>query len=691
MVLVFIDSTVPDQDKFASSVIEAVDEHKQIERKMANIVLKGLPEAGKSTLLDRLMGKPFKERNSSTGVSENVVVVDIKPSSTVTSATANDNSTWEKIDFDTSIYSQLGQLGYHKHFVSGTKKKSTQRVSRDCVTIKRVLSKHNIKSIEDLRNKKSLYIRDTGGQVEFQESLTLFINGPSIFIFVLKVNVGFSEKTSIRYRSPSGGENVNEYKSSMSTKDALIQFLTSVSAIATTKVTVGATTEECEGQGAFETHKPIVFIVGTHIDKLESGADSAIAEMDKHLHDLIQEYKFSDVVKYANAYSSKVMYTVDNTSGDDRNFKILRGAVDSYIGERREFSVLFPVNQLLFCLELQNEKRTVISIENFTQLASKFGIEPNQIPQLLHFLHFRIGVIQYYDTKSLADIVIKEPQVFFNKLTDLLVKTFVSSNAMNYNEQRSFSQQGILGRSTIENILGKREDSLTSTQFLDFMVNLHLAVPLNGRSKYFIPSVLNHVSPQMNPRKSSIDPLALCFKLGHCPHGLFGVLISHLLNPDQEHEFSFSLSEKEIYQDQIYLYVKSPESQHDIGEVLLKKHCSRIEVTAFLEPHFYIKESKLQLASSSISPAELCTKLRSILEHCLGLSLKTLRYDINKIQPMFCLMCPVGECRTLHEVVVGERCCMSCKSVGVRIDIPQSGEYWFKPGMNCCGSIKLYT
>ena len=52
-----------------------------------------------------------------------------------------------------------------------------------------------------------------------------------------------------------------------------------------------------------------------------------------------------------------------------------------------------------------------------------------------------------------------------------------------------------------------------------------------------IPSVLNHVpSSAFEERKTDIAPLCICFQLGHCPQGLFGVLISHLVSPDESHE-----------------------------------------------------------------------------------------------------------------------------------------------------------
>ena len=679
---IFVDATVSEADEpgFVSDVIEAVDKNQQIQRKMANVILKGLPEAGKSTLLNRLLKRPFKKSYSSTGISDGIVVVDIQPTSTLTSATAtSDNSSWEVIDFDSSMYSQLEDL---KQFlpsvgelpVKGNSSNNTlsqvHRVSSTSEVpdnIKKVLRAHNIKSIEDLKTKNSLYIRDTGGQVEFQESLTLLIYGPSIFIFVLRTDIDVYKKTIIRYREPSG-KIINRYQSSISTVDALVQFLTSVSAIEITK-------EGVFQKGGNSSHEPVVFIVGTHIDLLESRADSVVAEINESLDIIIHEHGFTNVVRYCDADCKKVIYTVNNTREDEQNIGILRSHVNSYIGNRLEFEVKYPVGYLLFCLELQNIKAAVISIGTFTQLASKFSI--TSISHLLHFLHFRIGIIQHYDVENLSDIVIKEPQVLFSKVTDLLVKTFLSSEALKMDEQASFCQKGILEASVLENILGKKENEITSKQFLAFMVHLRLAVPFidkNGIRKYFIPSVLNHVPRSSGEeRKTDIAPLAICFRLGHCPQGIFGTLISHLVSPDESHDFIFDLSEDKIYQDQITLLVITSE---DIDEISLKRHLSHIEINLFLEASSSDTKSQSFLASRSITPSALCTKLRSILQDCLKCSLETLHYDWKKLQPMFCLRCPTAGCTSMHKVITQENSFMYCNVFKAKCAI-SSGHQWF--------------
>ena len=95
--------------------------------------------------------------------------------------------------------------------------------------------------------------------------------------------------------------------------------------------------------------------------------DSVITEMNKSLDEIIRQHNFSSVVHYAG--SKRVMYTVDNTSEKDPNFRILRSDVNTYISDRNEFTVKHPVSYLILCLELQRIKVAVLKMDKFMYLA----------------------------------------------------------------------------------------------------------------------------------------------------------------------------------------------------------------------------------------------------------------------------------------------------------------------------------
>ena len=682
-----------DQEDFVGEVAKAVADQQHIRKKMANIILQGLPGSGKTSLLDRLLNRPIRAYYSSTGVSENIVIVEISPTSTLSAAHAYDDSTWEVIKFDESFISQMNSG--MKFLPGGLKDNLLVAESQDCQFggeeaisriviisgvskhIKTVLKKYNIKNMRDLQRTNSLYIRDTGGQVEFQESLSLLIYGPSIFVFVMKTNIDIYTKHIIQYRLPTG-EVINRYKSSISTVDALLQFLTSISAIQTTEDGV------FQKDGTNLSHEPVVFIVGTHIDQLGSEANSTIDKINKDLDEVIRAHNLLDLVCYADGGLKKVMYLVDNTCDVDHNFQMLRSGINTYISKRNEFTIEYPISYLLFCLELQSIKESVLSMEACEDLAAKFGIARSDITSLLQFLHLRVGIIQHYDVEGLSDLIIKEPQVLFNKVTDLLVMTFLLPVSLKMSEQECFSEKGILEASVLDNILSN-EDKITPKQFLSFLLHLRIAIPFTDKTgvrKYFIPSVLTHVKPLFEERKMDIVPLAVTFMSGHCPKGLLGMLVSYLLNPEKDREVTFDLLEDNIYQDQVSLLVHSTE---DVDEVCLKSHLSHLVVTIFLDNSSVVEGSDVSFGSRKNTPIKVCNGIRVILQDCLKQSLKTLHYNYKKVGPIFSLACPHGGClrfRLHHKVTIGETSCyMRCSSArNAKLPLPKTGGHWFGEG-----------
>ncbi len=680
----YSDAMTPEKGVFSSDVTAAIMEKESIKRKIANILLQGLPGTGKTSLLDRLLNKPFRAYYSSTGISEKVVLVEIGPSSTHTTVYACEDNTWKVTDFDESMVSQLDsckgfipnsageESSLHPGMTQKHPRLDTNELASDIEChVREVLSKHNVKNIADLQRKSSIYIRDTGGQVEFQESLSLLIFGPSIFIFVLKTNVDIHSKNTIQYRSATK-EIINQYRSKISTMDALIQFLTSVSAIHITEEGV------FQIDGTSVCHKPIVFIVGTHIDKLGSEAQSKLASINDVLYEMICERKFKHLVHLPNSACMKAMYEVDNTCEVDPGLRSLRSDINQYMKKGDEFLVEFRVSFLLFCLELNNIKETIISMDQCKTLAAKFNIEDNEIDTLLHFLHFRVGIIQHYNVKGISDVIIKEPYVLFNKVTELILNTFLSSGSISMSQQERFCKKGILELCAFENLLSK-EDQITPQQFILFLRHLRVAVPFTDKSglqKYFIPLILNHVPKSPLERVDTvIAPLAITFQLGHCPKGLFGVLISYLLCPEGNQELTFDLLEDRIYQDQVSLLVSSSE---DVDQICLRSCISHLEVSVVLE-NYPPASNSATYAPRATSPNKVCNNIRVMLDNCIQLSLKKLHYSCDKVGTAFSLTCPL-KCGSPHEVRSGVHSLyMRCSRRG-KLTVPESGCLWFNKG-----------
>ena len=199
-------------------------------------------------------------------------------------------------------------------------------------TVKNLIKDFEIDSFKKLATKGSVYIRDVRGQPEFKHGLSILVHGPSIFLFVFNACIDIDDEQTIQYRLLDDNKCLrNHYESKMSTKTALLQFLSSVKSIC---YTTTGDTESC---------KPIVLIVGTHLDwlleaeKLEgpwkiSPAIPSIEQIHDKLKKVI-EPDFKDIVLYTA--DNKPMFAVNNFVDDECGLKSLRRSVNKLLVKRK--------------------------------------------------------------------------------------------------------------------------------------------------------------------------------------------------------------------------------------------------------------------------------------------------------------------------------------------------------------------
>ena len=711
--------------EFIKAVEQAIAKSGKISRKLAHSIIIGPPGSGKSSLIDRLLKRLRKKFSKSTGVCNSVIVVDIDEinPSVFYSATGMDSETWKEVDYEVSIVNQLGGQSKETPPQSATKidarptlskfrppeeklperKVITNEIPTEEMPVIQVamhlpskkkpiavltMSKESVLSIIEkygfdtfknyLQKTFSLYLRDTGGQVEFQEMLPLLIFGPSIFIFVFRIDLNFQNKFRIEYRKGES-ESINCYTSSITTEEALLQCLASVYAMDT------------PGKDTVKTHKPLVFIVGTHKDQLGSSADQKIAELNQYIISLIVKNGFQDLVLYADKNKGQIFFSVDNTSESDDDFKSIRSKVNSLVYHRKEFTIDYPISYLLLCLDLQNVKKSIITLDEFKILAAKHGIEGDDVFHLLHFLHLRIGIVRYYNVDGLRDIVVIEPQVLFNTITDLVIRTF-SCEDLTFCEADDFGKKGFMSSSVLECVINEEmkgilpasafkgkffsDDKISSETFLQLLVHLRIITPIttleDEEMKYFIPCVLNHV-PESSGEDVETDilPLHVKFQCRHCPKGVFGVLVTHLMTPDvskqNDTDTTFSLVQDKIFRDQVTFDVTC-NGFHD--EMSINVYMSHLEVN-FVP---YSPEDREDFPTKVV-----CYNVRQIVEDSIGRSLSDLHYSNKKVKSEMCFKC--DHCSELHPISkVGKFHMLFCSTTKKRNRLPPLGRCWYGEG-----------
>ena len=132
---------------------------------------------------------------------------------------------------------------------------------------------------EHLESSWSLYLTNTGGQIEFQEHLPLLVCGPSIFFVTFPLHYDLEKPYDVRYEYPDG--RVETYKSPATLLQELLQTLATISA---SNFTSGQHRDSETGI------RPKIFLVGTHKDCLPANsAEEIVQSKDELLQNCVEQ------------------------------------------------------------------------------------------------------------------------------------------------------------------------------------------------------------------------------------------------------------------------------------------------------------------------------------------------------------------------------------------------------------------
>ena len=420
-----------------------------------------------------------------------------------------------------------------------------------------------------------VYLTDTGGQIEFQELLPLLVSGPSVFFLVFRLDHDLNKRFTVEYVRPNGTTS-EPYQSNFTVKEALLQTLASIASMGT-YVYMGRGKEQVP-------LRPEVFFVGTHMDKVSQAKINRIDRILRHMVMSTGLYR-EGMIQFAS--ESRMLLTVNNLSDDDSGIQQVREAVER-LGNRGSFKVTAPPSWLIFSLTIRQHKDRVLSYEQCFKVARQCGITSREeLNEALWFLHTKVGLIRHFQGEGLEDlqeIVIQDPQVLFDWITDLVVETFTFDKADPV-VREDFKKKGIFPFSTFEKISASSDRLLTPSRLVKLLEHLHIIAPLEkeegkeegeGEEKrYFMPCILAHAQPaeptprferisraltavfrrsaEQSPNNSS---LLVGFRCGYCPKGLFAALVVYLLANARSHGHKWTLQRDQIFKDQISFLVR---------------------------------------------------------------------------------------------------------------------------------------
>jgi hypothetical protein len=261
-----------------------------------------------------------------------------------------------------------------------------------------------------------------------------------------------------------------------------------------------------------------VFLIGTHKDLLDKkSAPTIIDNIDAQLQTVIKSTSHyrEGIIQFAS--KSRMIFTVSNLDPNETDFQNIRSAVEKTV-EIGDYKMESPAHWMIYSLVVRQLQNRVESYDECFAIAKECGIkDENEFNEALHFIHTKMGLVRYFPHEELKDIVIVDPQILFEKVTELIVETFTFENLPNHSKLEAFEYMGIFNLSDFTKISSRTGQKLTPTLFAKLLEYLRIAARFQqgGETKYFLPCALTHAQVKLSGYNSTIPPLIAIFQCGY--------------------------------------------------------------------------------------------------------------------------------------------------------------------------------
>ena len=451
--------------------------------------------------------------------------------------------------------------------------KCTKSSTTDIIAIAKEALLHNdIDEVQALFD-FTIYLRDSGGQPEFHEVLPALVSQSTLFLLVFNLSEGLDTQYEVTYKT-SNGEVSDPYVSSFTVKQALLQCLASISSLGryskpqTNRLKSlfiwlwKKLTQLWKKKVKAIVSK--VIIIGTHKDLLGDTveADDVICQMNNQLKDELKGTDWYSKDMVIPVEGRKLLLGLNTYSPKDiRKVKDLVNKV----ALNGDYQLEIPIPWLSFELCIRKLERKVMSLKECQHLANDCEIfAGGEFNAALWFLHNKVGTIRYFkDVPELQNVVITDPQLLFDLVTDLVVNTFsFGKNIEKMSEHDRFRSSGRFTKHHLEQCEAVKEKLLSVEQVIAVLEHLVIIAAVgrneSNEQEYFLPCVLVHASFPSSPllhNDSDIPPLLIIFNCHYTPRGIFSLLIAKILLDGKN---KWELCSEEIKRNQVdFCLVKS--------------------------------------------------------------------------------------------------------------------------------------
>ena len=393
---------------------------------------------------------------------------------------------------------------------------------------------------------------DTGGQPAFVEMLPALTISPALYLIFFRLNQELNKRYQVQYVSEDQ-EDVQLGESSYTVEEVIFQALSSIGCFSCTTPKKANMPNPSHAAMLIGTHKDLLGsdpqTVATKIKAKDDALQKSLVEILKT--DLFNSDK--NLLRYAS--DDQLIFAIDNTTGDEGELEKVRNRLENII--KQEFDDWpIPASWLMFSIFLHKMGKRTLSLLQCHKIGNRLNVKSTD--EALWFLHHCVGMLMHFpDIKEIKDIVICDPQVVFDSVTELILNSFtfkkVSKSACDkFKETGQFSFKDI---QKIEKNL--KSDSLSLPNLVKLLEYLNIIAPIKSGGPlpssslplspglrpqsdtyqeenvvYFMPAVLRHAKEEeLHMKQSSTDPapLMIRFKCGSVPVGVFCATIASLV------------------------------------------------------------------------------------------------------------------------------------------------------------------
>ena len=376
---------------------------------------------------------------------------------------------------------------------------------------------------------KTMRIIDNGGQPQFQDVASLFIQHASAGLFVMRLTDDFNDyPLDDLYKD---GELVGTPSPShLSHGETILSLLRSFSS---------------------QEQKSRFIFIGTFLDKLNDS--ETVKERNKSLLEMLSP-ELRKYVVYSSSGFNEIIFPLNACSRDAATLSVA-DEIRKAIEESPSMDIEVPLWWFVIELSLQNLSsrlgRGILRKNECVELAQSLGFDQKALEAAL--LYFNEMCIAHYYPEILPDMVFVDPQVPLDKVSELTQfaislreasgkKVSLSLSAMSSKWKR-FRDEGILMINMLESedFQNHFEEGLFApADMIAIMKELLIIAPLSSSAdcrlpdtEFFMPSLLRSVPlSELETHRvfnSSADPILIRFVSGCIRCGVFCCLVVYLM------------------------------------------------------------------------------------------------------------------------------------------------------------------